>query len=79
MRETVEEARKTHPHLTKEMLVVDNRRQEVEIPSLEKYVEEKVGEERQFWYMRMRKWEEDLRRRNVLCKEEDGLGLGGVM
>lgn len=77
MREMVEEARRMHPHLSEEMIVRDNRRQDVGIPSLEVYVEEKVGEERQFWEIRLRKWEQDLRGRNVLLREEDGLGLRG--
>jgi hypothetical protein len=77
MRETIAEATATHPHLTQEMLIIDNKKQDVEIPSLEKYIEEKTIEEKQFWYCRIRKWEQDLKMRNVLVKEEDGLSLLG--
>ena len=77
MRETVAEAEATHPHLTAEMLVIDNKRQNVAIPGLERYVDEKVGEEKQFWFCRVRKWEQDLKMKNCLVKEEDGLSLFG--
>ena len=77
MRETIRDAEATHPHLTQEMLIIDNKRQDVEIPSLEKYVDEKKSEEKQFWFCVIRKWEQDLRMKNVLVKEEDGLSLSG--
>lgn len=77
MRDTVAEAKETHPHLTEEMLIIDNKKQDVAIPSLQKYIDEKMVEEKQFWYCRIRKWEQDLKRKNVLVKEEDGLSLFG--
>ena len=77
MREAITEAKATHPHLTEEMLVIDNRKQDMEIPSLETYVEEKMLEEKQFWHFRIKKWEQDLKMKNVLVKEEDGLSLFG--
>ena len=77
MREAIAEAKATHPHLTEEMLVIDNRKQNVKIPSLETYIEEKMVEEKQFWFCRIRKWEQDLKMKNVLVKEEDGLSLFG--
>jgi hypothetical protein len=77
MRETIAEAKETHPHLTEEMLIIDNKKQNVAIPSLQTYIDEKMIEEKQFWYCRIRKWEQDLRMKNVLVKEEDGLSLFG--
>jgi hypothetical protein len=77
MRETITEAKESHPHLTEDMLIIDNKKQNVAIPSLQTYIDEKVTEEKQFWYCRIRKWEQDLRMKNVLVKEEDGLSLFG--
>jgi hypothetical protein len=77
MRDAIAEAKATHPHLTEEMLVIDNRKQNAEIPSLDTYIEEKMFEEKQFWFCRIRKWEQDLKMKNVLVKEEDGLSLFG--
>jgi hypothetical protein len=70
-------ARKQYPSLQAEQLVKNGRSQaewEGKM-TLERYVDEKRQEEKEYWFHLTRKWTQDLRKSKVLVAEEDGLGL----
>ena len=76
-KEAVHSAKREFPHLTSDMLVRNGRQREdwEHTLTLEKYIDEKRLEEKQMWWIMTRKWTQDLKSRNVLVAEEDGLGL----
>jgi len=77
IREACTSARAQYPFLKAEQLVKNGRPQtewEGKL-TLERYVDEKQQEEREFWHHLTRKWTQDLRKAKILVAEEDGLGL----
>jgi len=77
IREACTSAKAEYPHLTAERLVRNGRSQEgwTGKLTLERYVDEKSQEEKQYWHHLTRKWTQDLRTAKVLVAEEDGLSL----
>jgi hypothetical protein len=77
IRETSASAHRQYPSLKAEQLVKNGRPQtewEGKL-TLERYVEEKCQEEREFWHHLTRRWTQDLRKAKILVAEEDGLSL----
>jgi hypothetical protein len=77
IRETCASARAQYPSLKAEQLV-KNGRPQIEWEgkmTLERYVDEKRMEEKEYWHHLTRKWTQDLRKAKILVAEEDGLSL----
>jgi len=77
IREACSSARAQYPHLTAEQLVKNGKSQEAWEGklTLERYIDEKQQEEREYWHHLTRKWTQDLRKARILVAEEDGLSL----
>jgi hypothetical protein len=77
IREACASAKKQYPFLQAEQLVKNGRSQaewEGKL-TLERYVDEKCQEEKEYWFHLTRKWTQDLRKSKILVAEEDGLSL----